>query len=76
MVVGFQSIINCSVVVCIDNVTFYSKNRVDYISHLSHIFKRCRKYGISLNPKKSIFNVNEENLLGHIISKEGITIDP
>jgi len=29
-----------------------------------------------LNPKKSIFGVTEGKLLGHVISKEGISIDP
>jgi hypothetical protein len=29
-----------------------------------------------LNPKKTIFGVEEGNLLGHIISREGINIDP
>jgi len=33
-------------------------------------------YGISLNPKKSIFAVTEGKLMGHILSKEGIVIDP
>eukprot|EP00253_Pinus_taeda_P026154 PITA_26154 len=36
----------------------------------------CRKYGISLNPKKSLFGLEEGKLLGHIISKDGIRIDP
>eukprot|EP00253_Pinus_taeda_P026706 PITA_26706 len=36
----------------------------------------CRKYGISLNPKKSLFALEEGKLLGHIISKDGIRIDP
>ena len=35
----------------------------------------CRKYGISLNPKKSLFGLEEGKLLGHIISKDGIRID-
>jgi hypothetical protein len=34
------------------------------------------KYGISLNPKKTIFGVEEGKLLVHIISQEGIHIDP
>jgi len=33
-------------------------------------------YGISLNPKKSIFALQEGKLLGFVVSKEGITIDP
>ncbi len=39
------------------------------------VFDRCRKFGISLNPKKSIFAIKEGKLLGHIISKEGVVID-
>lgn len=31
---------------------------------------------ISLNPKKSIFIVSEGNLLGHIVAKSGIKVDP
>jgi hypothetical protein len=54
----------------------YSKNKEDHIQHLNHIFERCRKYNISLNPKKNIFGVEEGKLLDHIISQAGIHIDP
>ena len=37
---------------------------------------KCRKFGISLNQKKSNFSLEEGKLLGHIISKDGIKIDP
>ena len=40
------------------------------------IFERCRENGISLNPNKSVFLVREGKLLGFIISKEGISIEP
>jgi hypothetical protein len=33
-------------------------------------------YGISLNPKKCLFVVSEGKLLGHIVRKEGVYIDP
>ena len=33
-------------------------------------------YDISLNPKKCVFAVMEGKLLGHIVSKKGISIDP
>ena len=39
------------------------------------MFERCRKFDISLNPKKSIFAVTEGKLLGFIVSKEGMIID-
>jgi hypothetical protein len=36
---------------------------------------RCRKFGIFLNPSKSIFGVTEGKLLGHIVFDSGISID-
>jgi hypothetical protein len=44
--------------------------------HLRRVFEKCRKFGISLNPKKTLFGLEEGKLLGHIISKNGIKIDP
>ena len=45
------------------------------MEHLKKVFDRCRKFGISLNPKKFTFGIDEGKLLGHIVSKEGIRID-
>jgi hypothetical protein len=64
------------IVVYQDDLTVYSKNRSDHIDHLRKNFDRCRSLGISLNPKKSILGVFEGKLLGHIVSKEGVRIDP
>jgi hypothetical protein len=75
MGIAFHGLIDKSVVVFLDDMNLYSKNREDHVQHLTHIFKRCRKYNISLNPKKTIFGVKEGKLLGHIISQEGIQID-
>jgi hypothetical protein len=36
---------------------------------------QCRKFGISLNPSKSIFGVTKGKLLGHIVFDSGISID-
>ena len=76
MDITFWGLIGHSVVVYLDDVTIFSKKREDHVFDLKHIFYRCGKYGISLNPKKSIFPVLEGKLLGHIISKKGIPIDP
>ena len=37
---------------------------------------KCKRFGISLNPKKSQFALSEGKLLGHIVSAEGVKIDP
>jgi hypothetical protein len=59
MDVAFRGLINKCMVVYLDDVTVYSKNMEEHIQHLTQIFKRCRKYGISLNPKKTIFGVRK-----------------
>jgi hypothetical protein len=43
---------------------------------LKRTFLKCRRYGISLNPKKSNFALKEGKLLGHIVSADGVKIDP
>ena len=72
---AFRGLINHSVVVYLDDVNIFSKNRPDHISHLWKVLECFRKFGISLNPKNSIFAVTEGILLGFIVSKEGIMID-
>ena len=72
----FRGLINHSVVVYLDDVTVFSENRLDHISHLRKVLERCKKFGISLNPKNSIFALTEGILLGFVVSKEGIMIDP
>jgi hypothetical protein len=75
MDVEFQGMINMCVVVYLDDATIYSNNKDEHIQHLTQIFERCRKYGISLNLKKTVFDIEEGKLLGHIISHTGIHID-
>jgi len=48
----------------------------EHLHHLMIVFQRCRNFGIALNPKKSVFAMDESKLLGHIISKDSICTDP
>ena len=64
------------VVIYTDEITFYSKSGKDYIKHLEKVFLKYRKYGISLNPRNSNFAMKLGKLFSHIISKDGIRIDP
>eukprot|EP00253_Pinus_taeda_P008650 PITA_08650 len=63
-------------VVYLDDLTLFSKSYEEHMYHLKIVFQKCRKYGVSQNPKKSLFSMDEGKLLGHIISKDGIHIDP
>ncbi|KAG6546714.1 hypothetical protein Mapa_011903 [Marchantia paleacea] len=48
----------------------------DHFDHLIKILQRLEKAKASLNPEKCIFGCEEGLLLGHIISKDGIAVDP
>ena len=53
-------------VIYLDEITVFSKSDQKHLKHLIKVFDRCRKFGISLNPKKSLFSMKGK-LLGHII---------
>jgi len=48
----------------------------DHVGSLRLMLERCRQYQISLNLKKCIFGVSVGILLGHIVCKEGLMVDP
>ena len=69
---SFADFKNKIIVMYLDDLTVFSKQRKDHVHHLESILPQCQTHGISLNPKKSIFGVIKGKLLGHIVSKEGI----
>jgi hypothetical protein len=76
MWIDFDDLISKIIQFYIDDLTAYSKNQLDHFSHLRKFLMHCRKFGISLNPSKSIFGVTEGKILDHIVSYLGINIDP
>jgi hypothetical protein len=48
----------------------------EHIGLLWLMFNHCKKLQISLNLKKCIFCVPFGNLLGHIVCKEGVLVNP
>jgi hypothetical protein len=67
MQIDFDDLIDKIIHIYLDDLTMYSKIRSDHFGHLKRVLMRCRKFDISLNPYKSIFNVTEGNLFGHIV---------
>jgi hypothetical protein len=57
------------VVIYLDHITIFLKSDKEHCCHLIKVFLKCRSFGISLNPKKSLFAMQEGKLLGHIVSK-------
>jgi hypothetical protein len=61
--------------VFLDNFSVYGSKK-DHLGQFLKCLDKCRWNGISLNPKKCAFCVNYSALLGHIVSSDGLLVDP
>lgn len=48
----------------------------DHLKVLDKFFKRLEEYKVCLNPKKCVFGMTSGKLLGYIVSRRGIKVDP
>ena len=75
VVTMFKYFIQKFLQVYMDDWTVYGLIR-DHLDNLRLMLERCRHYQIALNYKKCIFCVPFGMLLGHIVCKEGLLVDP
>jgi len=59
MDIAFAKEIHDFLVIYLDDITVFSKSDNQHLDHLRHVFIKCKKYGISLNPEKSLFGLEE-----------------
>ena len=64
------------VVVFIDDILVYSQDRESHDAHLRVVLETLRKEQLYVKLSKCEFWLNEVSFLGHIVSKEGIRVDP
>ena len=64
------------VVVFINDILVYSKDRENHDTHLRVVLETLRKEQLYAKLSKCEFWLNEVSFLGHIVSKEGIRVDP
>jgi hypothetical protein len=62
---------NC--MVYIDDIVVYSKNASDHAHDLEEVFQRLSGVGLQLKPSKCAFELPKVELLGHVVSAEGIS---
>ena len=72
----FRPYVDQFVVVFIDDILVYSKDQENHESHLRVVLKTLRKEQLYAKLSKCEFWLNEMSFLGHIVSKEGIRVDP
>jgi hypothetical protein len=64
------------VVVFIDDILVYSKNKEEHAGHLHVVLQRLREHRLYAKLSKCDFWLKEIKFLGHTISQAGIAVDP
>ena len=64
------------VVVFFDDIMVFSKSKQEHKEHLNIVFDLLRANDLYANPEKSSFFQSEIEYLGHIVSADGIRVDP
>ena len=72
----FRPYVDLFVVVFIDDILVYSKDREDHDTHLRVVLETLRKEQLYAKMSKCEFWLREVSFLGHIVSEEGIRMDP
>jgi hypothetical protein len=60
----------------IDDIVVKSKKHGDLLDDLKETFDNLRKFKMMLNPKKCIFDMLSDKLLGYMVSSQGIDVNP
>ena len=60
----------------IDDILIYSENEVDHVEHLRVVLSRSREHKLDAKFSKCEFWLSKVPFLGHILFKDGISIDP
>jgi len=72
----FKPYLDEFVVVFIDDIVIYSKNRDEHTTHLRIVLQTLREHELYGKLKKCEFWLEEVVFLGHVVSKEGTKVDP
>jgi hypothetical protein len=64
------------IVVFIDDILIYSKNESDHEQHLRLVLQKLRDNQLYAKFSKCEFWIDKVSFLGHIVSNEGISVDP
>jgi hypothetical protein len=75
VITNFKEFIHQFLEVYLDDWTIYSLLE-DHVEVLRLMLERCRQCQISLNIKKCIFGTPFGILLGHVVCKQGLLVDP
>ena len=72
----FRPYIDSFMIFFIDDIFFYSKTEEDHVQHLRIVLQRLREEKLYVKFSKCEFLLTSVTFLGHVVSNEGIRVDP
>lgn len=72
----FREVIGKFVSVYLDDILIHSASLEEHFGHVDQVLKILEASGLRLNPKKCSFLQSQLKFLGHVISAEGVRVDP
>ena len=72
----FRYYLDKLVIVFLDNILVYSKTKEEHEQHLRMVLQVLREHQLYTKLSKCSFYQRQIHYLGHIISEEGIVVDP
>ena len=72
----FQQYLDRFVIVFIDDILVYSKTRAEHARHLKLVLRSLREHRLYAKFSKCQFWLSQIAFLGHVISAQGIQVDP
>ena len=72
----FMDYLDKFVVVYLDDILVFSKNEEEHAEHLRLVLEKLREHQLYAKFSKCEFWLPEVTYLGHVISKDGIAVNP
>ena len=72
----FRDLLDSSVVVFIDDILIYSRSYEEHAAHLRVVLQRLRDHKLYAKFSKCEFWMDKVAFLGHVVSGEGLAVDP
>lgn len=71
----FRDLIDVNVVVYLDDILIYSRNKEDHTKHVQEVLKRLREHNLFCQPSKCVFYTTAVTYIRIVITPEGISME-